>query len=88
MTTLKGRITVHGDEPATTATVELRNENGDVMDQVRVDDEGNYKFHLGPGTWSLNLWDAHGHRGSAEVELSQGEDKEVDVDLEEPAGGH
>lgn len=88
MTTLKGRITVHGDKAATTATVELHNAAGDVVDQVQVDDDGGYTYHLSSGRWGLNIWDAHGHRGRAEIELAEGEDKRVDVDLEEPAGGH
>ena len=89
MPTLKGRITVHGDKPATTAVVELHNSQGDVLDQVQVDGDGYFLYHLVAGTWNLNIWDAHGHRGNASVELTDGdEDKVVDVDLHEPEGGH
>jgi hypothetical protein len=88
MTTLTGRVTVHGETPARTATVELKNSQGDVVDQVAVDEEGRYRYHLAAGDWSLNIWDAHGHRGRAQVSLSDGEDRTLDVDLEEPEGGH
>jgi len=86
---LEGRITVHGgDKPATTAVVELHNSVGDVVDQVAVDADGRYTYHLAPGSWSVNVWDAHGHRGSGEVTLSDGDEKTLDIDLEEPEGGH
>jgi Cys-tRNA synthase (O-phospho-L-seryl-tRNA:Cys-tRNA synthase) len=88
MTTLTGRVTVHGSHPATSATVELHNSSGDVVDQVMVDSDGRYTYHLAAGTWTLNIWDVHGHRGKAEVSLQDGEDRTVDVDLEEPEGGH
>ncbi|MFP5298862.1 MAG: carboxypeptidase-like regulatory domain-containing protein [Actinomycetota bacterium] len=88
MTKLTGTVTVHGDTPARTATVELHNASGDVVDQVMVDGDGRYAYHLAPGTWHLNVWDAHGHRGKAEVTLAEGENKELNIDLEEPEGGH
>jgi hypothetical protein len=88
MTTLSGRITVHGEKPALTATVELQNSTGDVVDQVQVKDDGSYTYHLSAGTWTLNVWDAHGHRGKAQVEVAEGDDQTFDLDLEEPEGGH
>lgn len=88
MTKLTGRVTVHGDHPATSAVVEVHNSAGDVVDQVQVDSDGRYTYHLSAGTWALNVWDAHGHRGKAEVSLADGEEKNFDIDLEEPEGGH
>ena len=87
MPALRGRITVHGDKPATTAVVELHNSQGDVLDQVQVDGDGYFIYHLVPGAWNLNVWDAHGHRGTASIDLSE-EDGVVNVDLDEPEGGH
>jgi hypothetical protein len=88
MTKLMGRITVHGDKPATSAVVELHNPTGDVVDQVQVDADGRYAYHLAAGEWSLNIWDAHGHRGEGQVTLADGDEKTFDVDLKEPEGGH
>ena len=87
-TKLTGAITVHGSKPAKTAVVELHNSTGDVVDQVQVDDDGRYVYHLSDGLWTLRVWDGHGHRGSVEVEISGEADKNVDLDLEEPEGGH
>ena len=89
MPTLRGQVTAHG-EPALSAVVELHNSQGDVLDQVQVDDQGGYVYHLVPGDWTLKAWDAHGHRGSAKVEIDEGvDDTVVDVSLdEEPEGGH
>ncbi len=87
MSKLTGKITVHGAHPATTAVVEVHNSTGDVVDQVQVDDAGAYAYHLAPGTWSLNVWDAHGHRGAAEITLTD-DDATLDVELGEPDGGH
>ena len=87
MSKLSGRITVHGDKAAKGATVELHNATGDVIDQIQVDDDGRYTYHLKAGSWRMNVWDAHGHRGTAEVELTD-DDRTVDLDLHEPEGGH
>lgn len=89
MTTLSGRVTVHGGaKAATTATVELRNQAGDTIDQIRVDDDGRYHYHLAAGSWHLNVYDAHGHSAHREVVLGDGEDVNFDIDLDEPEGGH
>jgi hypothetical protein len=77
---VSGKVLVH-DAPAAGATVELHNSAGDVVTQVMVDDDGRYAFHVSEGSWSLNAWDAHGHRGSAPVTLGEGEEKNVDVVL-------
>jgi hypothetical protein len=82
-----GSVTVHGGDVARNATVELHNVSGDHITQTVVDDSGSYRFHLAPGKWRLKAYDPHGHRGSAEVELGT-EDKRVDLDLDEPEGGH
>jgi hypothetical protein len=87
-TKLTGTITVHGSKPATTAVVELKNSKGDVVDQVQVTDQGGYAYHLSAGSWTLNVWDGHGHRGSAEIEISGDGVKQFDLDLDEPEGGH
>ena len=82
MPTLRGHITVDG-KPEDSAVVELHNSQGDVLDQVQVDDQGAYIYHLVPGSWALNVWDAHGHRGHAKVEIAEGdEDTIADVQLE------
>ena len=86
-TKLSGHVTVHG-HPATSATVELHNATGDVVDQVRVNDEGFYRYFLSPAKWSLRVWDEHGHSAQAEVTLSDGEEKVLDIALSEPPGGH
>ncbi len=77
---VSGKVLVH-DAPAHGATVELHNSSGDVVTQVMVGDDGGYAFHVSEGSWSLNAWDAHGHRGSAPVTLGEGEEKNVDVVL-------
>jgi Carboxypeptidase regulatory-like domain len=84
---LTGKVTVHGSA-AHAATVELHNSSGDVVDQVVVDDDGRYTYHLSPGSWSLRLWDAHGHTGRSEFTLSEGEEKVLDLELSEPPEGH
>jgi hypothetical protein len=87
MPKLTGRITVHGDKAATSAVVEVHNSQGDVVDQVQVDGDGRYNYNLSTGTWTLNVWDAHGHRGRQDVSLGD-DDQTVDVNLDEPEGGH
>ncbi len=83
MPKLTGRVTI-GGSAATTAVVELHNSQGDVVDQVQVDTGGRYTYHLTPGMWSLNVWDAHGHRARREVALAE-DDTSLDVDLDERA---
>lgn len=86
-TKLSGKVTAHG-HPATGAVVELHNSAGDTVDQVQVDESGHYTYHLAPGTWNLNVWDAHGHRGSGQVTIGDGDEATLDVELSEPHGGH
>jgi hypothetical protein len=85
MTTLSGKVTLDGTTPALSAVVEVHNATGDVVDQVQVDGEGRYRYHLSEGRWVLKLWDAEGHRGSSEVNLGK-EDKTLDVTLSEQEG--
>lgn len=87
MNKLTGMIMIHGTEPAIDAVVEIHNDEGDVVDQVLVDDNGSYTYHLSPGRWSLRVWDSHGHRGTKFVDMSDG-DARVDIELDEPVGGH
>jgi Protein of unknown function (DUF1416) len=87
-TKLTGAITVHGSKPARTAVVELHNSTGDVVDQVQVDGEGRYVYHLSAGEWTLRVWDKHGHRGLTNVSISDEDEKVADLELEEPEGGH
>jgi hypothetical protein len=86
-TTISGKITVHGDA-ATSATVELHNETGDVVTQSQVDQEGRYMFHVKEGRWAINAWDAYGHTGRSDTTLSEGDNGNLDLELEEPEGGH
>jgi hypothetical protein len=85
---LTGAVTVHGSKPATTAVVELHNSTDDVVDQVQVDDDGKYAYHLSSGTWTLRVWDRYGHRGGASITVADGEDQTLDIVLDEPEGGH
>ena len=83
MIKLSGIVKVR-EEPARSAVVELHNSAGDIVDQVRVGDDGGYTYYLAPGSWALRVWDAHGYRGRAELTLSDGETRVLDVDLEKP----
>lgn len=87
MPKLSGKVTVHGGDTATGAVVELHNSQGDTVDQVQVDDQGRFTYHLSEGTWTLHAWDAHGHRATGEVTLG-GDDATHDLNLGEPEGGH
>ena len=83
---VSGKVLVH-DKPAPGATVELHNSSGDIVTQVMVGDDGRFAFHVAEGTWSLNAWDAHGHRGSSPVTLADGEEKELTLGLVHPESG-
>jgi Protein of unknown function (DUF1416) len=86
-TTISGKVSAHG-EAATSATVELHNETGDVVTQSQVDQEGRYMFHVKEGKWTINAWDAYGHTGRADATLADGDDGNLDLELGEPEGGH
>lgn len=81
ITRLSGRVTVHGDAPAVAAVIEVSNSNGDVIDQVQVDDEGSYRYYLSPGSWSLRAWNAHGQRASKTITLREEDEERLDIDL-------
>lgn len=83
MVKLQGRITRDGSDPATDAVVEIQNGQGDVVDQVQVDGDGRYRYHLSEGTWVLNVWDSHGHRGRREVPVGP-DDRSIDIELSIP----
>ncbi len=80
-TTLRGTVTRESGEPARTATVELHNSRGDVLDQIVCDDEGRFRYHLVPGSWHLRVWDPQGGRAELNVELDKAEDAAVTIDL-------
>jgi hypothetical protein len=72
---LSGTVSSEGSTPAPDAVVEILNASGDIVDQVMVDDQGRFTYHLSAGNWSLRAWDPHGRRAAAEVSLSPGEHK-------------
>jgi hypothetical protein len=81
---LWGTVTLRGAGPARFAVVELHNADGDILDQVQVDERGRYVYHVPPGRWGLRVWDAAGHRASEVVAIDGGEEKVVDLDLRIP----
>ena len=80
-TTLRGTVTLETGEPARTATVELHNSSGDVLDQIVCDDEGHFIYHLVPGSWRLRVWDQQGGRAEISVQLDKDQDAAVSIGL-------
>lgn len=68
-----GVVRVKGFGPARGATVEVHNATGDVVDQVVVNDDGGFTYHLSSGVWTFRVWDAWGHRGDGEITVSDGD---------------
>ena len=87
MSKLSGTVTTPDGAISPEAVVELHNSSNDTLDQVVVDDDGRYTYHLVEGTWVLRAWDAHGRRASVTVTLATGEDQDLDIELVEPEGG-
>ncbi|MPZ90839.1 MAG: DUF1416 domain-containing protein [Actinobacteria bacterium] len=85
-TTLSGTVTRPTGEPAQTATVELHNSSGDIIDQIVCDGQGRFRYHLSPGAWRLFVWDPSGGRAEVSVELQKDEDSVVDIGLRATAG--
>jgi hypothetical protein len=85
-TTLSGTVTRPTGEPAQTATVELHNSSGDIIDQIVCDGQGRFRYHLSPGAWRLFVWDPSGGRAEVSVELQKDEDRVVDIGLRATAG--
>jgi hypothetical protein len=83
-TAIEGTITVDGI-PARIATVELLNREGDILDQIAVDDHGHFRYHLAPGSWTLNVYDARGNKNKTNITLSEGEDRTLNLELKEGA---
>ena len=81
MTSLSGTVIRGSDGPARTATVELLNSAGDVIDQVACDDEGRFLYNVPPGSWRLFVWDPHGGRAKLNVHVVEDEDAEFLIDL-------
>lgn len=82
MTAIEGTVKVEGI-PARVATVELLNRSGDIVDQVRVDDHGRYGYHLAPGEWSLNAYDARGNSAKTNFKVTEGENRTLDLELKD-----
>jgi protocatechuate 3,4-dioxygenase beta subunit len=82
MTKLTGRITDENGSAVADAVVEIRNSAGDIVDSVQVDSEGAYAYHVSDGSWTLNVWDPHGRRGRAEVELIDADEGRADITIE------
>ncbi|HVM34443.1 MAG TPA: carboxypeptidase regulatory-like domain-containing protein [Actinomycetota bacterium] len=80
MAKLTGRVSVAGGAAAPGAVVELHNSAGDVLDQVRIDDDGAFTYHLVTGEWSLHCWDAEGHRATETVSLGE-DDHQIEIEL-------
>jgi hypothetical protein len=75
---LRGAVTRGSGNVAPDATVEIHNAAGDVVDQVQVDAQGRFEFHVTPGSWGLRAWDPHGRRARSPAEVAE---REVEVEL-------
>ena len=82
MTKLSGRITDENGNAVSDAVVEIRNSTGDIVDSVQVNGEGEYTYHLSDGSWTLNVWDPHGRRGRAEIDLIDADEARSDITIE------
>jgi hypothetical protein len=82
MSKLEGTVRI-GSSVAASAVVEVHNSAGDTLDQVVVDDQGRFTYHLSPGKWTLQAWDGQGHRAAIEVWLEE-QDETVQLELREP----
>lgn len=69
MPAIEGLATAQRQTPVGGITVELINQTGDIVDQVRVDDEGRFTLHVSPGTWKLRAYDPNGQRGETSVSI-------------------
>jgi hypothetical protein len=82
MTKLSGQITDENGNAVADAVVEIRNSAGDIVDSVQVSSDGEYTYHLSDGSWTLNVWDPHGRRGRAQVELMDADEARSDITIE------
>ena len=82
MTKLSGRITDENGNAVSDGVVEIRNSAGDIVDSVQVNGEGEYTYHLSDGSWTLKVWDPHGRRGRAEIDLIDADEARSDITIE------
>lgn len=71
MPAIKGQVISERETPIGGTTVELINRTGDIVDQIRVDDEGRFALHVARGTWRLRAYDPQGQRGETSVTIQE-----------------
>ena len=70
MPSIKGRVALEPRSDVGGITVELINASSDIVDQVHVADDGSFTLYVSPGSWQLNAYDAHGHRGRSTIDVA------------------
>lgn len=80
MTKVVGLVRHRDGSVPSGATVEVHNSVGDVVDQIRLTEDGSFIYYLCPGKWTFMTYDGGGHRGNQEVALDE-EDASISIHL-------
>ncbi len=72
MTGVEGTV-VRAGKPLLGAYVRLLGPSGEFVSERRTLEDGAFRFHVGPGTWTLRWILPGGQKGSRPVELSEGQ---------------
>jgi hypothetical protein len=81
------RQVIHGEvrrggAPAGGAYVQVLDQAGEFTGERRTGADGAYRFYLSPGRWSLVAFAPGVPRIAYEVDLGEGEERRLDLDLE------
>lgn len=71
-------LTKQGD-PVAGVTVELSGPDG-ATDRITTGSDGVFEHDASPGTWNLT-WSGSGSEGEGAIEISEGEDAEVELEI-------
>lgn len=74
-------VVLRDGEPAAGVNVRLLSASGDLAGEARTLDDGAFTFEAAAGTWNLEWTPPDGEKKDGQVEVPEGEDAEVELEV-------
>jgi uncharacterized protein YfaS (alpha-2-macroglobulin family) len=74
-------VALRDGEPVAGVDVRLIDDTGEPIAEVETGEDGTFELEIEPGTWTLRWASPEGDEDEGEIEIIEGEDAEVELEV-------